>query len=166
GAPIVSANVMRDFGARDHLSWRHLALIRRHWPGTLVVKGILDQADAVRAREVGVEGIIVSNHGGRQLDGSVAPLAILPQVVQAVGSDYPVMIDSGFRRGGDILMALALGAKFVFIGRPMNYAGAVGGQPGIKHAIGILATELSRNMALLGIQSPGEVRRDSLRIVR
>lgn len=166
GAPIVSANVMRDFGARDHLSWRHLELIRRHWPGTLVVKGILDPADAVRAREVGVEGIIVSNHGGRQLDGSVAPLAILPQVVKAVGSDYPVMIDSGFRRGGDILMALALGATFVFIGRPMNYAGAVGGQPGIKHAIGILATELSRNMALLGIQSPGEVRRDRLRIVR
>ncbi|WP_082706931.1 alpha-hydroxy acid oxidase [Pseudomonas sp. EpS/L25] len=166
GAPIVSAKVMRDFGARDHLSWRHLELIRRHWPGTLVVKGILAPEDAVRAREVGAESVIVSNHGGRQLDGSVAPLAILPQVVKAVGPDYPVMIDSGFRRGGDILMALALGAAFVFVGRPMNYAGAVGGQPGIKHAIGILATELSRNMALLGIQSPGAVRRDSLRIVR
>ncbi|KTT54730.1 (S)-2-hydroxy-acid oxidase [Pseudomonas oryzihabitans] len=166
GAPIVSANVMRDFGARDHLSWRHLELIRRHWPGTLVVKGILAPEDAVKAKEFGADGVIVSNHGGRQLDGSLAPLVILPQVVRAVGPDYPVMIDSGFRRGGDILMALALGAKFVFIGRPMNYAGAVGGQPGIKHAIGILATEVARNMALLGIQQPSDVRRDSLRILR
>lgn len=166
GAPILSANVMRDFGARDHLSWRHLALIRRHWPGTLVVKGILAPEDAVTAKDCGAEGVIVSNHGGRQLDGSIAPLAILPQVFRAVGPDYPVMIDSGFRRGSDILMALALGATFVFVGRPMNYAGAVGGQPGIKHAIGILATEVARNLALLGIQSPGEVRRDSLRIVR
>ena len=104
--------------------------------------------------------------GGSGVGDARRDLAILPQVVKAVGSDYPVMIDSGFRRGGDLLMALALGATFVFVGRPMNYAGAVGGQPGIKHAIGILATELSRNMALLGIQSPGEVRRDSLRIVR
>lgn len=166
GAPILSANVMRDFGARDHLSWRHLALIRRHWPGTLVVKGILAPEDALKAKESGAEGVIVSNHGGRQLDGSIAPLAILPQVVKAVGPDYPVMIDSGFRRGSDILMALALGAKFVFIGRPMNYAGAVGGQPGIKHAIGILATEVARNMALLGIQNPGEVSRKSLQILR
>ncbi|WP_145005574.1 alpha-hydroxy acid oxidase [Pseudomonas oryzihabitans] len=166
GAPILSANVMRDFGARDHLSWRHLELIRRHWPGTLVVKGILAPEDAVRARESGADGVIVSNHGGRQLDGSLAPLASLPQVVKAVGPDYPVMIDSGFRRGHDVLMALALGATFVFIGRPMNYAGAVGGQPGIKHAIGILATELSRNMALLGIQRPTDVRRDSLRVLR
>lgn len=166
GAPIVSANVMRDFGARDHLSWRHLELIRRHWPGTLVVKGILAPEDAVRAREFGADGVIVSNHGGRQLDGSLAPIASLPQVVKAVGPHYPVMIDSGFRRGHDVLIALALGAKFVFIGRPMNYAGAVGGQPGIKHAIGILATELSRNMALLGVQNPGEVSRKSLRSLR
>lgn len=166
GAPILSAHVMRDFGARDHLSWRHLELIRHHWQGTLVVKGILAPEDAVQARECGAEGVIVSNHGGRQLDGSITPLAILPRVVKAVGPDYPVMIDSGFRRGSDILVALALGAKFVFVGRPMNYAGAVGGQPGIKHAIGILATEVARNMALLGIQRPTDVRRDSLRIVR
>ncbi len=127
GAPIVSANVMRDFGARDHLSWRHLALIRRHWPGPWWSRASSIRRMPCAPGRSAWMGIIVSNHGGRQLDGSVAPLAILPQVVKAVGSDYPVMIDSGFRRGGDILMALALGATFVFVGRPMNYAGAVGG---------------------------------------
>ncbi|MEB0107053.1 MULTISPECIES: alpha-hydroxy acid oxidase [Pseudomonas] len=163
GAPIMSANVMRDFGARDHLSWEHLKLIRERWKGTLVVKGILDPVDARKAVEAGVDGIIVSNHGGRQLDGCVSPISVLPEIVKAVGPQYPVMIDSGFRRGTDILVALALGAKFVFIGRPMNYAGAVGGQPGIKHAIGILATELSRNMALLGVLRPGDVSHERLR---
>lgn len=166
GAPILSANVMRDFGARDHLSWKHLNLMREQWKGTLVVKGILDPLDALKAREAGADGIIVSNHGGRQLDGSVSPMTVLPEIVAACGDHYPVMIDSGFRRGTDILAALALGAKFVFVGRPMNYAGAVAGQPGIKHAIGILATELSRNMALLGISRPTEVDRDRLRIRR
>lgn len=166
GAPIVSANVMRDFGARDHLNWGHLKLIRERWTGILVVKGILDPLDAQKAKQAGVDGIIVSNHGGRQLDGSVSPISVLPEIVQAVGDLYPVMIDSGFRRGTDILVALALGAKFVFVGRPMNYAGAVAGQPGIKHAIGILATELSRNMALLGISRPAEVSADRLRVRR
>jgi L-lactate dehydrogenase (cytochrome) len=83
-------------------------------------------------------------------------------VVAAVGKDYPVMIDSGFRRGNDVLLALALGAKFVFVGRPFNYAGAVAGQAGVAHAIGILASEIMRNMALIGVRSPGEVGRGNL----
>lgn len=153
GAPILASHVLRDFGARDHLGWNHLDLMRRRWKGKLVVKGILSPESALVARERGADGVIVSNHGGRQLDRAIAPLRILPSIVAAVGADFPVMIDGGFRRGSDVLMALALGARFVFVGRPFNYAGAVGGQAGIKHAIGILATEISRNMALLGVTS-------------
>jgi L-lactate dehydrogenase (cytochrome) len=162
GAPILSARVLRDFGARDHLSWAHLALIRRRWQGRLVVKGILATSDALQARAHGADGIILSNHGGRQLDGAVSPLQVLPAVVEALGSDYPVLIDSGFRRGNDVLLALALGAKFVFVGRPFNYAGAVAGQPGVAHAIGILASEIMRNMALIGVRSPAQLGRRNL----
>ncbi|MCZ2497531.1 alpha-hydroxy-acid oxidizing protein [Xylophilus sp. Kf1] len=157
GAPIVARNVLREFGARDHLNWDHVAQIRARWKGPLVLKGILSPQDALMAREHGADGVIVSNHGGRQLDGSLASLRALPAVVAALGPDYPVMIDGGFRRGSDVLMALALGAKFAFVGRPFNYAGAVGGQAGVTHAIGILATEMARNMAMLGVLSPAEL---------
>ncbi|CAN5138198.1 alpha-hydroxy acid oxidase [soil metagenome] len=163
GAPILSSNVLRDFGARDHLNWEHVDLIRSRWGGKLVVKGVLDPRDALEARARGADGVIVSNHGGRQLDGAIAPLRALPAVVDAVGDDYPVMIDGGFRRGGEVLMAMALGAKFVFVGRPFNYAGAVAGRAGIDHAIGILAAEATRDMALLGVSSPAELGRDHLR---
>lgn len=162
GAPILSSSVTRDFGARDHLDWAHFDLIRRRWKGKLVLKGILHQDDALRAREHGADGIILSNHGGRQLDGAVSPLQVLPGAVQALGPDYPVMIDSGFRRGNDVLLALALGAKFVFVGRPFNYAGAVAGEAGVRHAIGILASEMLRNMALIGVGSPAELGREHL----
>jgi L-lactate dehydrogenase (cytochrome) len=121
------------------------------------VKGILNPDDARRARELGADGLIVSNHGGRQLDGSIAPLRALPAVVAAVDDACPVMIDSGFRRGSDVLMALALGARAVFIGRPFNYAGAVAGQAGILHAFAIVAAEMMRNMALLGVRRPDEL---------
>jgi L-lactate dehydrogenase (cytochrome) len=162
GAPILSSTVTRDFGARDHLNWEHFNLIRRRWKGKLVLKGVLHQGDALLAREHGADAIILSNHGGRQLDGAVSPLQVLPGVVQALGSDYPVMIDSGFRRGNDVLLALALGAKFVFVGRPFNYAGAVAGESGVRHAIGILASEILRNMALIGVNSPAELGREHL----
>ena len=163
GAPILSSTVTRDFGARDHLSWEHLALIRRRWKGRLVVKGILSPQDALAARDAGADAIILSNHGGRQLDGAVSPLHMLPLVVEALGPDYPVMIDSGFRRGNDVLVALALGAHFVFVGRPFNYAGAVGGEAGVLHAIAILAAEMRRNMALIGVQGLQELGPQHLR---
>ncbi|WP_227659965.1 alpha-hydroxy acid oxidase [Budvicia aquatica] len=150
GAPILSKNVLRDFSARDHLNWTHLAQIRRQWQGILVVKGILSVHDALKAQALGVDGIILSNHGGRQLDGAVSPLRILEPVVMALG-DYPVMIDSGFRRGSDILKALALGARAVFIGRPFNYAAAVAGQAGVLHAVRLLRDEVDRDMAMLGV---------------
>lgn len=156
GAPIVSASVLRDFTARDHLSWQHVARIRRQWPGTLIIKGILHPQDAALARQHGVDGVIVSNHGGRQLDGAISPLRALPGVVDAAGG-MTVMMDSGVRRGGDVLKALALGARFVFVGRPFNYAAAVGGQAGVAHAINLLHAEVDRNMAMLGINTVQEM---------
>lgn len=156
GAPILSPNVLREFSGRGHLNWEHFALIRRMWKGELVIKGILAREDARTARDAGADGIIVSNHGGRQLDGSVSPLRVLPDIVGAC-PDIPVMIDSGFRRGTDVLKALALGAKFVFLGRPFNYAIAVAGEAGVRHAIDILSSEVSRDMALLGVTRIGDV---------
>ena len=156
GAPIMSPNVERDFSDRGHLNWEHFAMIRRLWQGTLVIKGILSTEDARIARDHGVEGIIVSNHGGRQLDGAVAPFRVLAAIVAAC-PELPVMMDSGVRRGSDVLKAVALGAKMVFAGRPFAYAAAVGGEAGVAHAIGILKQEVSRNMAMLGISSLDEL---------
>jgi L-lactate dehydrogenase (cytochrome) len=163
GAPILSSRVARDFGAKDHLDWEHLALIRRRWKRSLVVKGIMNPEDARQARDLGADGLIVSNHGGRQLDGTVSPLRVLPEVVQAVGSGFPVMMDSGIRRGTDVLKALALGARFVFVGRPFNYAAAVAGEPGVRHAIRLLADEIQRDLGLLGLVSISEVNPSVLR---
>jgi L-lactate dehydrogenase (cytochrome) len=156
GAPILSANVQRDFSDRGHLTWEHLRMIRRMWPGQLVIKGILDARDARIAVECGADGIIVSNHGGRQLDGTVAPLRVLPAIVAACPG-VPVMVDSGFRRGTDVLKALALGAKFVFVGRPFNYAASVAGEAGVRKAATLLREEVSRDMAMLGVNALGEL---------
>ncbi len=157
GAPILSRDAVRDFGARDHLGWEHLRRIRRLWAGRLVVKGLLSVPDAQAARDCGADGIIVSNHGGRQLDGAVSPLRVLPQIVAAV-PELPVIMDSGVRRGSDVLKALALGARFVFVGRPFLYAAAVAGQAGVRHGIDLLQQEIHRNMALLGAQSLADLR--------
>jgi L-lactate dehydrogenase (cytochrome) len=156
GAPILSPNVERDFSDRGHLTWEHFARIRRRWRDALVVKGILHVADARRARDIGADGIIVSNHGGRQLDGAVSPLEVLPSVVQAC-PDLAVMLDGGVRRGSDVLSAIALGARLVFVGRPFAYAAAVAGYAGVAHGIALLQQEVSRNMAMLGITHLGEL---------
>ncbi|KAB0269464.1 alpha-hydroxy acid oxidase [Microvirga brassicacearum] len=162
GAPIMARNVLRDFGAKDHLNWKHLELIRNRWKGRLVVKGIMAKEDARIARDAGADGLIISNHGGRQLDGAVSPLRVLPGIVDAVAGSIPVMMDGGIRRGSDVLKAIALGAKFVFVGRPFIYAAAIGAEAGISHAITILSDEINRNMALLGMTSLDELRRDRL----
>ena len=151
GAPILSGNVLRDFADRAHLDWSHLEQIRAMWPGTLIVKGILHPDDARRARDIGVQGVIVSNHGGRQLDGAVSPLRMLPAIVAAVGQDVTVMLDSGVRRGTDVVKALALGARCVFVGRPFNYAATIAGQPGVAHGIRLIKQELSCDMGMLGV---------------
>ena len=159
GAPIMSSSVLRDFSARDHLSWRHIEAIRRRWKGPLVIKGVLSVEDALQARRVGADGIVLSNHGGRQLDGAVSAMRILEDVVVALGPDYPVLIDGGFRRGSDVLKAVALGARMVLVGRPFNYAAAVGGEAGVLHAIGLLRDEVDRNLAMLGASSCGALGR-------
>jgi len=161
GAPILSPNVERNLSERGHLNWRHLQMIRRVWGGELVVKGVLDARDARRAADEGVDGVIVSNHGGRQLDGAAAPLAVLPGIVEAC-PHIPVMLDSGVRRGSDVLKALALGARFVFVGRPFAFAAAVAGEAGVHRAIELLRAEVSRNMALMGVLRPEALERGHL----
>jgi len=156
GAPILSPSVVREWSERGQLDWTHFALIRRLWKGTLVIKGVLDTDDARMARDAGANGIIVSNHGGRQLDGAVSPLRVLPAIVAAC-PDIPVMMDGGLRRGTDVLKALALGAKFVFVGRPFGYAAAIGGVAGVGRAISLLADEIQRDMAMLGIARLSEL---------
>ena len=156
GAPIFAKNVARDFGGRDHITWKHVQQVRQQWQGRLVVKGVMCIEDALLAQQAGADSIIVSNHGGRQLDSTISPLRVLHPIVQAV-PDMPVMIDSGFRRGTDVLKALALGARFVFVGRPMNYAAAIAGQAGVEHAIDLLAAEVHRNMGMLGLNDLAEI---------
>jgi L-lactate dehydrogenase (cytochrome) len=156
GAPIISPSILRDYSDRGHLNWEHFEMMRRIWKGRLIIKGILDAGDARIARNAGAEGIIVSNHGGRQLDGAVSPLRVLPDIVAAC-PDIPIMMDGGVRRGTDVLKALALGAKFVFVGRPFGFAAAIGGEEGVSYAIRLLSDEVHRDMALLGITSLGEV---------
>ncbi|MFC3293629.1 alpha-hydroxy acid oxidase [Modicisalibacter luteus] len=161
GAPIFSSSVNRDISGRGHLNWDDMAFIRELWSGPLILKGVLHPDDAIKASRLGADGLIVSNHGGRQLDGAIAPLTILPDIVKAVG-DIPVMIDSGFRRGTDVLKALALGASFVFVGRPFGFAAACAGEAGVTHAIDILSSEIMRDMALLGITDLTQLRADHL----
>ena len=160
-SPMISREAARPRGGLDRLCWPHLALIRRLWKGNLVLKGVLNKHDVKLARDAGVNGIIVSNHGGRQLDGAIAPLRVLPGIVNEAG-DMTIMIDSGIRRGTDVLKALALGAKFCFVGRPFLYAASIAGDKGVAHAIKILRGEIHRDMALLGVNTIAEVTRERL----
>ena len=151
GVPILARDVQRDFSERDRFNWAELAKVRSRWKGRIVLKGVMSADDARLAHEHGVEGVIVSNHGGRQLDGTVSPIRVLPEVVDAVGDKLTVMMDSGIRRGTDVLKALALGARFVWVARPFNFAASIGGEAGVRHGIELLRTEVKRNMALLGV---------------
>jgi len=146
-------------------TWRDLEAYRRLFPRALVVKGIMNPADALRAAEIGCDGMIVSNHGGRQLDQAPASLDVLPAIKEAVGDKLTVMLDSGVRRGADILIALCLGAKFIFMGRPTLYGAAAGGIPGVNKAISILSGEIDLVMGQIGCPSldqlgPGFLWRD------
>lgn len=143
-------------------SWDDLAKIRDVWPRRLIVKGVLHPDDARRVADLGCEGVIVSNHGGRQLDGAVATLDALPAIVEAVGSRVEVVLDGGVRRGTDIVKALALGARAVMVGRPMLYGVSVGGQPGATRALYLLREELIRTMRLTGVSSVSKIDRELL----
>jgi L-lactate dehydrogenase (cytochrome) len=157
----ILGNLERPRMSRDGLCWQHVELMRKLWPGKLVLKGVLAKEDVRIARESGVDGIMVSNHGGRQLDYTLAPLRALPAVASEAGG-MAVMLDSGVRRGSDVLKAIALGAHFVFVGRPFLYAAAIGGEDGVRHGARLLKEEISRNMAMLGIASMAEMRRELL----
>ncbi len=132
------------------MHWEDIRELRRLWPRTLIVKGIMSAKDAVHAVEVGADGIVLSNHGGRQLDSILTPLEVLPEVADAVGHQIAVLIDSGFRRGSDIAKAIALGADAVLLGRATLYGVATAGQHGAQRALHLLITELDRILAFLG----------------
>jgi len=146
----------------DSLNWDDLKALRKMWPHKLIVKGILHPQDAIMAADCGADGVVVSNHGGRNLDGAVSPIEVLPEVVDAVGKRATVLVDSGFRRGTDVVKALALGAHAVQIGRPTLYGIAAGGRPGAQRAISIFRDEIDRVMALLGCRSISELNTDHL----
>lgn len=131
-------------------TWSDIEFLRAHWPGPLVIKGVLSPADARAAVDAGADAIVVSNHGGRQLDGTPATIDILPSVVAAVGDRTEVLMDGGIRRGVDVIRALALGARAVMIGRPYWWGLAAGGQAGVTAVLEALRGELDNAMALLG----------------
>jgi L-lactate dehydrogenase (cytochrome) len=162
GPPVLAKNLMRNIGKRDQLAWKHVELIRRRWKGKLVVKGLVAPADARIARESGVDGVLLSNHGGRQLDHTVSALRTLPEIA-GEASGMTVMLDGGVRRGTDVIKALALGADFVFVGRPFLYAAIAGGQAGVERAITLLRDEIDRDLALMGIRSVSEITSDLVR---
>lgn len=142
---------------RDRLDWGDMAWLRERWRGRLVIKGLMHPDDARRAAALGADGIIVSNHGGRQLDGAASSLQALAAIAPGLPPDMALMVDSGFRRGTDIIKALALGARFVFVGRPTLFGAALAGEAGVRHVLEILRSELDRDLALLGCRAVGDL---------
>lgn len=145
------------------LTWESLGWLRRLWDGPLLIKGVLHPDDAAQARAAGVDGLIVSNHGGRQLDGAISSICALDGVLKAVDGHLPVFADSGFRSGLDVVKALALGAKGVFIGRPLLYGLAVDGEDGATTVLKLITTELERAMTLVGASEVTALNRDIVR---
>jgi lactate 2-monooxygenase len=144
------------------LTWDDLPFVRQHWNGPIVLKGIMSAADALRAAAAGMDGVIVSNHGGRQVDGALGALDALPSVVEAVGSRLTVLFDSGVRGGADMLKALALGAQAVLIGRLYVYGLALGGEAGVRHVLRALRQEFELTMRLAGLSRLTELDPDCL----
>ena len=146
------------------LDWETIKKYRKQWDGKLVLKGILDAEDAKKALEIGADAIIVSNHGGRQLDGALSSIRMLPEIMEAVGNKIEVHLDSGIRSGQDILKALALGATGTYIGRAYIYGLGAFGQDGVKTALTILQKELDTTMALCGEKKVADLKRSNLLI--
>jgi L-lactate dehydrogenase (cytochrome) len=179
GEPITFANVppelasrsesVMEFAARQFdssVSWKDLEWLRERWPGVLAVKGILDPTDAARAVEHGADAVVVSNHGGRQLDQTVPPLDVLPAVRDRIGDTAAVLVDSGLRRGSDLAIALALGADAGLLGRAYLYGLGAAGEAGVSRVLDIIATELAKAMRLLGVVSVEELRKEGTSLVR
>ncbi|HWB65662.1 MAG TPA: alpha-hydroxy-acid oxidizing protein, partial [Mycobacteriales bacterium] len=144
-------------------TWADLAWVREHWDGPIALKGVLHPDDARRAVDAGMDGIVVSNHGGRQIDGEIASLEALPEVVAAVGDQIDVLLDSGVRTGSDVIKAVALGAKAVLLGRPYIYGLGLGGEAGVRHVVRSLLAELELTMALAGCSALSAIGPDLLR---
>ena len=165
GAPPVNKyRVGQEFTAG--LTWSFLQELRSYTPVPLLIKGILTPEDAKRAVENGAQGVIVSNHGGRYLDGAPATIEVLPEIVDAVGGRIPVLVDGGFRRGTDVLKALAIGAKAVLIGRPPLWGLGAFGQPGVARVLELLQSELALAMGLAGRPTLASIDRSLIRIDR
>ena len=145
------------------VTWDDLARLRERWRGKLVVKGLIDVNDAIQAAKLGMDGIIVSNHGGRQLDGALASIDALGEIASEVGSRLTILTDSGYRTGTDIAKALVLGASAVQVGRATLYAAAVAGEAGVFRGLEILRNELDVAMALLGARNPHHIGSDRIR---
>lgn len=152
-----AAPMGRSMPKSDNLTWADLGDIRRMWPRTLLIKGILHPDDAELAIAQGVDGIIVSNHGGRSLDSVITPIQALPAVVRQVAGRVPVLVDSGFMRGSDVVKALALGASCVLVGRATLYGVAVAGEAGAARVLSLLKDEIARTMAMVGCASIDEI---------
>jgi L-lactate dehydrogenase (cytochrome) len=144
------------------IAWSELEWLRDSWKGKLIIKGLLDPEDARDARRLGADGIIVSNHGGRQLDGAMPAARALPAVVDAVGGELTVLVDSGIRSGLDVVRMVALGAKGVLLGRAYIYALAAGGQRGVSHLLELFAADMKVTMTLIGAKTPADITRDAL----
>ena len=164
GAPgklmTLAEKIGRNFDAS--VSWKDLAWLRSEWKGKLLVKGLLRPDDALRALEHGVDGVVVSNHGGRQLDSAPSAIAALPAIAEAIEGRIPVLMDSGIRRGSDVVKAIALGASACIVGRAGLYGLASAGQPGVERAIDILQREIDITLALLGVPDIRQLDRSAL----
>jgi L-lactate dehydrogenase (cytochrome) len=139
------------------LNWKDVEWIRSIWPGKLILKGILDVEDAEEAAKSGAQALVVSNHGGRQLDGAPSSIEVLPEIVDAVGSTMEILFDGGIRSGQDVMRALALGAKSCMIGRAYAYGLGAGGQAGVAKAIDVIRKELETTMGLCGVNTIAEI---------
>src|SRR5690554_5819381 len=142
---------------QDDLDWDGVKELRDRWPGKFILKGVLHPEDAERALQIGADGIVVSNHGGRALDSSIATIDALPDIVRAVGGRLTVFLDSGIRRGSDVVKAIALGANAVLVGRAPLYGLAAAGEAGVARALDLMKTETARTMAMLGARSISEL---------
>ena len=146
------------------VTWADVDELRRRWPGKLVIKGVLSRDDALLAREHGVDGVAVSNHGGRNFDSAPAAIDVLAEIVDAVGKDLTVLFDGGVRRGADVAKAMAIGARAVLVGRATLFGAAAGGETGAARALEILRNEIDMAMAMLGVTSLDQLDRSYLRI--
>lgn len=157
--------LLTEMAGRESRSptWADISWVRDNFDGPVLVKGVLTGEDCRKAADLGCDGVIVSNHGGRQLEGVPATIDVLPEIVAAAGDRLEVLLDGGVRRGGDVLKALALGAKAVLIGRPYVWGLALGGQEGVAHVLELLRAEMARSMQLMGLPSIHDLDQDWLR---